>query len=309
MAKLSARILIVVAVLTISAGVTGGAMASDQWAVSGSSNTDSAVAGETVDLTFTTTHEGNQTTSGVLRLTDIPKNWSVNGTSGDGYYNSDKKEILYISVPANGTVSTTVSLSIPDSASPGEYQVTGIVADENNTVVGRTNVTVTVGQQLRLDAGTERLAQGKSGSVGFTVSNDGDSAVGAAVNINRSSIPASWNATVEGSGELKVTEKSYEILYLSIPADGAVTSELHFEIPDDADVGTYNISASVTTDGTTATTSEARVTVTESVTEAYDKDENGSIETNEVLTAVSDWEQRGLSTSEILEIVAAWASS
>lgn len=309
MRKTHVRLLVVIAILVISAGVTGGVAASEEWELSGTSASESAVAGETVELTFTTTHDGNESTNGVLKLTDLPENWTINSTSGDGTYKENTQEILYLTIPKSGTVTSTVTVSIPESASPGEYNVTGEFANSDNVVVATTNATVSVDQQLQLDAGAKRFAQGKNGSVGITVSNDGTSSVGAALEIDRSTIPASWNVSVEGEGELKVTADSYKIVYLSIPANGELTSKLQIAVPSDANVGTSNISVSLETSNTTVSTGEVRVTVTESVTEAYDGNGDGSIETDEVLTAISDWIGDGLTLGEVFDIIEVWASS
>lgn len=58
-----------------------------------------------------------------VEVTSLPDGWSVADVETDGSYDEATRTLTWRSVPAGAEVDTTVTLSVPDAASVGEYGV------------------------------------------------------------------------------------------------------------------------------------------------------------------------------------------
>lgn len=91
----------------------------------------SATAGGTVQVTFEITNRGTRTSNGsAIDIGALPAGWRVMGTQSEGgTVRESALQWVWLQVGASESVSSSVTLAVPDNASTGNYTIQASASD------------------------------------------------------------------------------------------------------------------------------------------------------------------------------------
>jgi len=154
--RLSALALGLLCLVVVTAPVVG-----QSAAVAFSATGDDARAGGTVTVTFTLENTVDEDISGIVTVTELPADWTIEGRTDDGgFWNGGERKWLFQTVTAGSAVTPSLTLSVPAGAS-GSYDVVA-TADDGDTVT-RATATVSVGTASGEATATGQPTTGASG--------------------------------------------------------------------------------------------------------------------------------------------------
>lgn len=319
--RTTAVILFTLATVTaMVAGVTMGQSLS----ISGPDSSTNAAAGDTVSVEFTVTNSGANTTDGVVTVdgSTLPSNWSVTDLSGTDPNPQDQfavisseTQVTFSDIDGNETVTVTANVSVPSDASAGNATLEAVLESGEGTRLGTAEAEIVVSEALSFASGDAASVQlGGTTGVEFTVTNQGSSTESATVAVNTSSAPATWTVSdlagddPNPQDEFAVIENATSVTFSDIDADETVTVTATVEVPADASLGDFSLSAELTQDGQSLGTASTGVTVVENVTERYDRDKDG-VETTELVDGVKDWRTGHLTAQQLLDLLDIWKAN
>ncbi|MDS0257784.1 DUF4832 domain-containing protein [Haloarcula sp. S1CR25-12] len=157
--RLSALALGLLCLVVVAAPVVG-----QSAAVAFSATGDDARAGGTATVTFTLENTADEDVSGIVTVTELPADWTVEGRTDDGgFWNDGERKWLFQTVTAGSTVTPSLTLSVPAGAS-GSYDVVA-TADDGDTVT-RATATVAVGPATGASGEATATGQSTTGASG-----------------------------------------------------------------------------------------------------------------------------------------------
>lgn len=264
----------------------------------------STTPGSEVTVQLSMTNTGNETVYGpAVQIVDIPDNWNITSIEADGgTARVESGEVLYLSVGPNSTVNPSVTFDVPTNASPGEYSIGGEVIQSDN-VTATTSTTVSVTSPYEVSASNASVYTDEDASVTVSAINTGtESVFGLATRIHA---PTGWTVE-EPSGDGTFKDSTNTFVHLEIGADSNAESTVSLVPDSNLEAGTYTGEVELIRNGTDISTQAFKITVSESVKQKYDQDNDG-VEINEVQTGVQDFSSGGLPIQKIQELIAAWA--
>lgn len=204
--------------------------------------------------------------------------------------------------------SFTYIVSIDETAQEGDtIEVSGTIADsgQNETDSGTTTIQVS-------QFSTEREPTETTAAPGETVDiSVSATATDSSIDVIEESIAADATSKLEivdanaDSAQAVINENATGVSVVHTNPVGAVDLTYTVEVADDATEGeTLNTSGQITaTDGEAAT----GMTTIEIESNPY-ADENGQVETNGLVQAITDWRSGNLTVNELLELIQQWRS-
>ncbi|QDX40793.1 NEW3 domain-containing protein [Salarchaeum sp. JOR-1] len=306
------RVLVVLLASTLLTSGLTVAATNTQPAITVAASTTTVTPGETTTLSYTITNAGeNDSVPLALDVNEsaLPDGWTVTDHGGSAdTYSSSSQEFVYYSIGANSNASGTLTLQVPANASRGNYTIPATVITAEREIA-TVNATVTVTSPIAIHGTNSTVTQGETTTVEFTLENTGSTALPATINVNESSLPDSWTITDVSNTADAYKNTSYEFTYFSIAPNSSVAATLTLAVPANTSPGEYAISATAIRTSGIVDQTTLTVTVTESVIETYDTDENNEIGTTEALAGISAWQHGSLNTQNALAIIAAWQST
>lgn len=247
--------------------------------------------------------ESLRTNAGVANITDASSEAAQVATE----FPSDSTEVVYLSPVDGDTLTYTVSVS--EDATDGdtiELAGTAIDSDSNETETGTTTIEVS-------RFSTDREPTTETASPGDTV-DVSVSATGADASIDL----LAESVASEDTENLEIVDASADTAQAVINDDGSSVSVPHTEsvdavnlsytlaVSENATVGeTLNASGSVAgASGTEVDTGTTTIKVTDN---PY-ANEQGQVDTNGLVKAITDWRDTGLSVQELLDVIEQWRS-
>jgi hypothetical protein len=204
--------------------------------------------------------------------------------------------------------SFTYTVSIDEAAQEGDtIEVSGTIADsgQNETDSGTTTIQVS---QFSTEREPTKTTAAPGETVDISVS---ATATDSSIDVIEESIAADATSNLEivdanaDSAQAVINENATGVSVVHTNPVGAVDLTYTVEVADDATEGeTLNTSGQITaTDGEAAT----GMTTIEIESNPY-ADENGQVETNGLVQAITDWRSGNLTVDELLELIQQWRS-
>lgn len=154
--------LIAASVLCVTLSV--GAVASEPATIATQGDA-TATAGETATISLNLTNTGSNSENYIVDVT-IPTGWSVDThTTDGGQWNSGDRQWLWQDIDAGGAVTPSITVSIPEDASAGDYSI-DVAAKTADGTVDTTSHTVTVTSPTDNDDTEDESDDGDSSSSG-----------------------------------------------------------------------------------------------------------------------------------------------
>jgi hypothetical protein len=220
---------------------------------------------------------------------------------------SDSAEVVYLSPVDGDTLTYTVSVS--EDATDGdtiELAGTAIDSDSNETETGTTTIEVSRFSTDR-EPTTETASPGDTVDVSVSVTG-----ADASIDLLAESVAS------EDTENLEIVDASADTAQAVINDDGSSVSVPHTEsvdavnlsytlaVSENATVGeTLNASGSVA--GASSTEVDTGTTTIEVTDNPY-ANEQGQVDTNGLVKAITDWRDAGLSVQELLDVIEQWRS-
>jgi len=265
--------------------------------------------GEEITVTYTLENVGDEDGSSTsISFERFPDSWTVTSASGD--WQADQKTWISLQpLEANGTYKAKATVTVPENASEGEYELggDGFVTPE---ISDSANATVTVrkpssASNLTVTTSTTSPRPGGDVTLTYNLTNTGENA-GNSTAVDIDDIPAGWTVT-SASGDWQAGQNSW-ISLNTLDAGGSYDAKATVSVPENASEGNYTVNAT----GIVATGIDDTASVTLSVeefnTESYDSDGDGSVkgDTNGVVKALADYNENRISFQEALMVIAAY---
>lgn len=293
--------------------------------ISGDSVT--ASPGSSVDVTVAVTNSATETKQGTVRLntSSLPSSWSVSDVNGNDPNPQDMFAVIdsgtsqtFSDIDAGETVTVTASVSVPAGVDPGDRSLVASLEDSNGERIGSAAADIAVTSPLSLsDSQAIGVRQGESTTVSLTASNDGTVRKNGTISIDESTLPDGWTlSNVSGNDpnpqdSLSTISNGSQVVYTDINADESVTYEGKLSVPDSVASGKYNISATLSSDGSTIQSSTITVAVSEQdpTVDAYDTNNKEGIQTGELVTAISEFRNGNVNPSGLVSVIDSWRNS
>lgn len=276
--------------------------------------TTTVAPGETVEIAYTLSNEGNATASGGGIQLDLPSGVSVSDIQGPGTGSPDR---FFVSpVGPNESVTVTYTFTVNDSVATNttlDLGATGTLGEQTD----RVNTSITVQESapepdLSVDAPT-MTAQGNSFQVTYEISNTGD-AVADSTGLNLT-LPA--NVTISDvSGDGAGEESRFFVDPIAPGESASVTYTL--DVASDASLGNVTITADANMSGETSATSSTSTTTVQ-IKETVDPVEavagpDEDLSFTETLDAISSFNRKEpvngveLSFTDMIDIISSFNS-